>query len=43
MSTNFGLGTIEPSAREVFNFWTLVEREEGGGAVTRREENMAQT
>ena len=32
MSINFRLELIEPSAREVFNFLTLVEREERGGA-----------
>ena len=31
MSTNFYLKLIEPSARTVFIFWTLVEREEWGG------------
>ena len=31
VSTNFCLELIEPSAREVFIFWTLVEREERGG------------
>ena len=37
-STYFRLELIEPSAREIFIFWTLVEREE-----RREEENMAQT
>ena len=36
MSTNFNLELIEPSAREVFIFWTLVEREEQGGASEER-------
>ena len=31
MSTHFRLELIEPSAREVFIFWILVEREERGG------------
>ena len=30
LSTNFRLEVIEPPAREVFIFWTLVEREERG-------------
>ena len=30
VSTNFRLELIELSAREVFIFWILVEREEGG-------------
>ena len=38
VSTNFCLEVIEPSARKVFNFWTLDEREEqgGGGASEER-------
>ena len=45
MATNFRLELIEPSARKVFIFWTLVEREEGGGASEKRggDENMAKT
>ena len=27
VSPNFCLQLIEPSAKEIFNFWTLVERE----------------
>ena len=42
VSTNFRLELIEPSAREVFIFWTLVKREERE-RVRRGEENMAQT
>ena len=34
---------IEPSARKVFIFWTLVEREERGASEERRKKNMAQT
>ena len=30
VSTNFRMELIEPSAREVLIFWTLVEREERG-------------
>ena len=37
--TNFLLPLIEPSAREVFISWNLIEREERGGTS---EENMAQ-
>ena len=35
-STNCRLVLIEPSAREVFIFWTLVEREEQGVSEERR-------
>ena len=38
MSTDFRL---EPSARKVFIFWTLVEREEHGGQLRRGGENMS--
>ena len=45
MSTNFYLKLIEPSARPVFIFWTLVEREEWGGVSEERkrehESNLA--
>ena len=37
-STNCRLVLIEPSAREVFIFWTLVEREELGVSEARRRE-----
>ena len=37
VSTNFRLELIEPTAREVFIFWTLVEREDRKG-LERREE-----
>ena len=44
LSTNFRLELIEPSPREVFNFWTLVEREDRRGrAIEEGEENMAHT
>ena len=32
---------IEPCARKVFIFWTLVEREEHGGQLRRGGENMS--
>ena len=34
MSTNFRLELIEPSAKEVFIFWT---REQGGGRASEKE------
>ena len=34
VSINIRFEFIEPSAREVFNFWTLVEREERGGGLS---------
>ena len=40
VSTSFRLKIIELSAREVFIFWTLDEKEERGGRVRRGEENM---
>ena len=40
VSINFRVELIEPSAREVFIFSTLMEKEE---RVRRGEENMAQT
>ena len=36
MSTSFRLELIEPSAREVYIFWTLFEREERGWGRVRR-------
>ena len=39
VSNNFRLKLIEPSAREVFIFWTLVEREERGASEERRGEH----
>ena len=36
LPTNFRLEFIEPSAREVFIFWTMFERENGGGANEER-------
>ena len=41
MSTNFRLKLIEPSAREVFIFWTLVEREERGVSEERRRDHVS--
>ena len=38
MSINFRLELIEPSAREVFIFWTLVKREEQGMSEERKRE-----
>ena len=35
VSTNFRLELIEPTAREVFIFWTLVEREDCRGRERR--------
>ena len=43
VSTNLRLELIEPSAREVFLFWNLVERENREGGSSEEEENMAQT
>ena len=40
---NFCLVLIEPSASEVFIFYSLVKIEEQGGRVRRGEENMAQS
>ena len=39
MSINFHLEPIESSAREVFIFWTLVKRKEGGGEFEERSEH----
>ena len=40
--TNFRLELIELSARQLFIFWTQVEKEKSGGRVWRKE-NMSQT
>ena len=39
MSTNFRLELIEPPAKEVFIFWTVVEREELGASEEMRGEH----
>ena len=39
VATNFCLELIEPSARKVFIFWTLVEREGEGVSEGRRREH----
>ena len=41
-STNFRLEIIEPSAREEFIFWTLVEKEERWASEKRRNSARAQ-
>ena len=39
VATTFRLELLEPSARELFIFWTLVEREERWASEERRNEH----